>query len=804
MFETFDDFDKLRQTVLHDREFEGAWSDTADRFPVRFVLFDNFRDCCTFVEELMRLGDIQIQRIEDWLDVEYPDTMISHKKLADWVYESIQKQPTKYRIIMPFSELARFYCNLPEKAEFNTVVDTVKGCDSLGGSYKVRQRVYIPIVGLEGKMQTFKDNSQSFIWYFRNPDHQMDYRLVLTDKTTYGVQGLDDEYSIAENVSEWLGFWKYPELKEKIICTSHSIFSNAKYAQPDNAFSYCICNNAYEFMSKGLKLDVDCIEYREEESQYWEMLAKRINISHFKFEQFFNEQFGIHNLADYTVFFKQWFEHKDDFMRWLLAKYYIYKFCNEGYICRVLHQIDSYTNSSLVQMLARTIFTLDNPLQYIEEREIGLRLAAAEGVELPLEIQKLVVEKIEYLADTIGVLSAIPFIGTQSYAERRLIIKWYVSGKIDKNQLHDLYPDLYYYLGETIASSEEFWVLDYIDAYKEAKLSNCYTDKIKNYISVKNENELAHFKWSNKFFHTRSLLNSRSDIQQYFWIDGLGLDWVSFIEQIVKEMEPEGYYVNEVYVTTSILPTRTDVNRTELEKLSNGLCFDKIGDLDKVAHTSRKYPDYIIDDLNMMRKELSKMLKAHPGEKIAIVSDHGISYLSQLCDGENLKGYKSDHWGRVVEYLGKGSPVKDNKYILLNDNKTVCALGHASLGAKIPDGMGAHGGATPEEELVPVIIISPEEQAYSWKAIQKSYEIEEANPVFVVDIFGLADKDRPIIEYNGFLYNMNGKGSEYTSDRLVLVADVTKISLRIGHQTKEFSITIKMAVQEEDLFGDIL
>ena len=241
---------------------------------------------------------------------------------------------------------------------------------------------------------------------------------------------MDEEYSIAESVLEWLGFWKYPELKEKIICTSHSIFSNAKYAQPDNAFSYCICNNAYEFMSKGLKLDVDCIEYREEESQYWEMLAKRINISHFKFEQFFNEQFGIHNLADYTVFFKQWFEHKDDFMRWLLAKYYIYKFCNEGYICRVLHQIDSYTDSSLVQMLARTIFTLDDPLQYLEEREIGLRLAATEGVELPLEIQKLVVEKIEHVADTMGVLSAIPYIGTQSYAERRLIIKWYVSGSI--------------------------------------------------------------------------------------------------------------------------------------------------------------------------------------------------------------------------------------------------------------------------------------------------------------------------------------------------------------------------------------
>ena len=73
-------------------------------------------------------------------------------------------------------------------------------------------------------------------------------------------------------------------------------------------------------------MDVDCIPFKEEEIHYWDMLASKIDINDFKFETFFNEQFGIYNLADYRVFFETWFKHKQPFMRWLLAKYYVHKF----------------------------------------------------------------------------------------------------------------------------------------------------------------------------------------------------------------------------------------------------------------------------------------------------------------------------------------------------------------------------------------------------------------------------------------------------------------------------------------------
>ena len=804
MFKTFTNFEELLWNVHADRNIEGDGASTANRFPVRFVLFDNFRDCCMFVEDISHLPNINIQRLEDWMDEEYPDIFIPHDRLAKKILQLIRSTPSEYRIIMPFSEMARFYDN-KDKLEFDALISTVKGFDTEKEGFNHKQRIYIPIVGQEGKMQHFRDDSQSFIWYYHNSDRQLDYRLIMTNGTTYGVKGLESKYNIANTLTEWLGYWKYPELKQNIISISKSIYSHREYAEPDNAFEFCKCENAYQFLTNGLKLDVDCIPYNEEEEVYWNLLASKVNIVNFKFEQFFNEQFGIYNLADYKVFFETWFKNKEPFMRWLLAKYYVHKFCDMGYICRVLQHLDGYSDASFAKGLALAIFSLDDQEAYIEERHEGLMHGYKNNMELTPEVQFYLIGKIKEIEAKSGVSSAVKYVSCMSYAEKALVIEWYRDGKISKEDILNLYPDLYYYLGKTVASAEDTWVLDYMDKYKEAKVKNIYSDEVKDYIFTKNQNHVEHFKWSNKFSTTRTLLSIRSDIQCYLWIDGLGVDWIPFISQIVKEHELEGYYLNEVYVATAKVPTRTDINKADIQALSGGL-FEKSGDLDQIAHTCRAYPKFIIDDLETVRKAIHKFLIEHPGMKIAVVSDHGISYLSQLLPGHNLKGYKSDHYGRIAETTvqSKTSIVTDDKYDIINmpDNKTIClcALKHESLMAKIPEGMGCHGGCTPEEQLVPVMIISPEKNVATWRASLKSFEIEEANPIVVYEIVGLDSTQTPFIEYNNRNYALNAKGCVFTSERLPLVKDVTMVKLRIGTWEKEDTFTIKMAVEEDDLF----
>lgn len=788
--------------VNADRLITGNEASTANRFPVRFVLFDNFRDCCSFVEEITHFPNINMVRLENWMDEEYPDTMLTHKKLADKVRELIRTAPSEYRVIMPFSEIARFYDNNPNKAEFNTLISTIKCLDTIQVGFDHRQRIYIPIVGLEGKMQNFSEDSQSFIWYFRNPDRQLNYKLILLDNTTYGVTGLDYKYNVASNVTDFLSFWQYPELKENIISTSHSIFSHANYAQPDNAFSYSVCRNAYEFLTKGLELEFGNIQYREEDSCHWEELAKLIDVQNFELDKFIHQQFGIFDLADYNVFFEVWFKFKLPFHRWLLAKYYENKFCNQGYICRVLDNLTKYGDLDFAKEIAMTIFKLDNPQSCIEERKIGLQRAFDNGIELSQDVQLYIVEKIEEEEKRNGIISALQYLTSSTMEEKKLIFKWYSEGKIQNDVLLELYPDLYHYLGSTSASSEDSWVLDYFDQYKYAKVVNRYTEPIKNYITEKNKNEVTHALWTSKFPDTKTILYSRTDISHYVWIDGLGVEWIPFIQSIVKEKEQDGYYLNEAYVATAKLPTRTDVNKVSILELSKDK-LEKIGDLDEVAHTIRPYPRYIIEDMFSIKKIIGKLLSEHPGEKIAILSDHGISYLPQLCQGYNLQGYSSDHWGRIVE-TSKSSVVSDEKYViseLENGNKALCALRHESLGKKIPEGMGCHGGCTPEEQLVPIIIISPEKDSANWHAVIKTFDIEEANPCVVFNITGLDGKSNPIIEYDKRTYGMTSQGDTYTSQRLSLNKDVKTITLIVGTQRKDFEVNIKLAAEENDLFS---
>lgn len=794
MLKIFDTFENLKIEVEKDLTIKGSGAGIANRYPVRFVLFDNFTDCCDFVDYILHLTACKIVRMEDWFS---DDSMLPPHIIVNNVKTEIKRTPISHKVLMPFSEVTRF---LPDE-KFEALIDTIIGFENVINDSV--QRVYIPIVGLDMKMSSFSKTIEAFIWHFKNINVCQPYKLIITRNDVLENIKMDSNYHIVKTFDNWIRCWNYPNLKDNIITSSLTIYNNAEKVGDDNAFRVIRCENSYDFIKKALELNIDFIPFKKEDSEHWNSFLRLIDINNFEFEKFFNEKFGIFDLKSYDIFFETWFKHKQPFMRWLLAKYYVYKFCNQGYICRVLQNLDVYTDTAFTKGLAITIFSLENKELYIDERSVGMVQCAKNNVELAPEIRTYLVEKVREIEEKEGIISALKYVSAYTYEEKALIIEWYSNGKVSNEQLRELYPDLYYYLGKTIASAEDPWVLDYIDKYKDAKVKNEYTDAVDAYIQDRNKDYLQHFKWTNKFRTTRTIMNARTDIQCYYWIDGLGLDWIPFIEQIVKEKELEGYYLNEVYVATAKLPTVTDINKKDIDLLSGGLV-EKYGDLDHSCHSCRAYPKYIIDDLTEVRKAIVKLLSEHPGEKIAIVSDHGISYLSQLKQGHNLKGYTSEHWGRIALSSKKPSDiVNDEKYTVVEtpDGKSaLCALKHDSLMAKIPEGMGAHGGCTPEEQLVPIIIISPEKTTVSWSATLKSFEVEEANPIVIYSILGLDNKQIPLLEYDGIVYAMNLEGGVYKSERLKLNKDVTKVTLRIGTWSREDKINIKLAVQEDDLF----
>ncbi len=358
-------------------------------------------------------------------------------------------------------------------------------------------------------------------------------------------------------------------MKPNIICTSRSIFAFAEYAQPDNAFDFITCNSCREFLTQGLGLKLEFLSHEGTTSVHWETLAKVINAISFDFKKFFNAKFDIHALAGHDVFIKTWFENNEPFDRWLLVSYYVEKFCDTGYICAALKEIKGYTNADIAQSLLLTIFDLKDLEAYIDERRDVLTFVRKEGIILSDCVQKKLVEKLIGIAQTHGYPTALRYFSLVTNAEKALLIEWLGKGYIQRDAIKELYPDIYHYLGRTfgVKDTECKWLLSYFDDYKLAKVANSYSPNIEESIGSHNQDTATFYSWYNSFSNTRTLLHSRKDIDVYFWIDGLGFDWVPFIQQIISERNNDNYYLNEVLAARSELPTKPTSTRSRFSCL---------------------------------------------------------------------------------------------------------------------------------------------------------------------------------------------------------------------------------------------
>lgn len=806
MYKEYLSFDELKQCVIADKRSVGVDAYTRNRYPIRFVLFDNFQDSSSFVEFLLEERHVVLESVGKWLDVDYPDIMITHTQLAEKFKDYIKCQKGNDCVIAPFSELARFYDNDVKKA-FDALLKTIKAIEASAAGVEQHQRVYVPIVGLEGKMETFCNDSQSTIWRLKSADKELAYRLVLTNDTTFGVKGLDARHTVVGNMQEWLNLWKDHKRQTvpNIICTSSSIFANAKYAQPDNAFSYVSCSNAYEFLTVGLQLQFGNVQRISGDDEYWNQLAADIDIEGaFSFKRYVEDYFSVNAIDSYRQFVKLWFEHPGSYEKWLLATFYKSQDESNAFICRILASLDSLIGNEFVEKVAFEMTSIDTE---IEVRRYCLSEAMRHNVVLSESAAVSIRNRLENIEKQYGVSAALRYFTGISSKEKELAVAWLANRKLEASQIKAFFPDLYSYISEPIGvvSNSGSWVDDYIREYKDAKLCNHYTKAISDLINQCNSNEVAFDKWYQQFSTVRTLLANRKDIEVFYWVDGLGIDWIPLVKEFLKEKKEQNIFLNEIKIARSLLPSTTAVNKADLQKLlPDGCQLQKAGDLDSFAHQpTNAWPVYIIKELQLVRNIIDDITNKYNGKKIAIISDHGLSYLPQLCDGLGLAGVKPDHHGRVA-IKEKGTISSDSNYIRLNDNTMACSLTHKSLCSKVPKGQGIHGGCTPEEVLVPIFIISSYINAAEWDAELLTTELSGSDPILKFRIKNLPTSDIPYVEYNGKRYEIYQSDDKevYYTNALCVDAKCTTISLIIGDVNRIFNISVSTGAVEDDLFSD--
>ena len=286
--------------------------------------------------------------------------------------------------------------------------------------------------------------------------------------------------------------------------------------------------------------------------------------------------------------------------------------------------------------------------------------------------------------------------------------------------------------------------------------------EIATFIKEKNASSKTFYQWYYSFEESHDVLaevshNSVLCPDKVYWIDGLGAEFLPYLLYLIEEKDSSLKVVRS-QITRATIPSSTCLNRFDGENVI------KYGALDELGHDAHgyKYLYTLNEELMVLKGIINEIIDTCQKQKctIAIVSDHGLSCLSRKVSSKKYDG-KFEHEGRYIKTSSEAET--DHDYLVHKNEKDgqfyKVALTHSSL-AKVPT-HEVHGGCTPEEVLVPFILLSNKNVAsnivYQVKLIES--EIMLSNPVVRLSII-----PEPIgvsLTCNGHIYEMKREGTNW-------------------------------------------
>ena len=273
------------------------------------------------------------------------------------------------------------------------------------------------------------------------------------------------------------------------------------------------------------------------------------------------------------------------------------------------------------------------------------------------------------------------------------------------------YPLLYAYLGQMPDELGSVYN-EYISEYKAHKLANTLPESDERFFRGIEPDSLP-FRYS--------VINQKiTDSTVMLWIDGLGFVYLSLLLDKLAQSE-EGTVVS-CTLTQALLPTETEFNE-QWKQMS--VPYEKLNKLDKLAHKGVvDEPDYytcIEEQLaffNRVSDKVNELLKNY--QRVIITGDHGASRLAArfFHARKGLPVFKDatplSH-GRycsiktkpdgVYEDLKETTDSTGQHYLVFTSYNHFSLSGFAT--GKDADNViygEVHGGASPEEMIVPVVV----------------------------------------------------------------------------------------------------
>lgn len=489
------------------------------------------------------------------------------------------------------------------------------------------------------------------------------------------------EHQIAKGIKEYLSLWEQNSVHRVWLVTTMAPWLPVQ--QVRSGCSVRVYQSSFDYVYKNIGWE----ELREEwgSSQQWEWLAAQIQEG----DSLDRVAGRLLKVTDYNadILFNLW-DNFDQHKRWLVWLWSKRRSKPGTYLYHVLE--DSNNVEDMVSSTIMSIFSLPSSVSISMERK---KLLQCLGVNhMPPEFW----ESYNELTDPIVRLAVLTDLSEDERKQLVLCV-----GELLTKYRRDIwweylevsFPALAWYLQPAI-TGDEFADL-YFSNYNCCRLKDRVDEELITLINKWADEQLL---WG---YQSRSdlLAKLRADGAKVLWVDAMGAEWTGLLTQLLVM---NGQVECEVKITRANLPTTTEANKEweDEEEVMRGL--------DDIAHHyAYKFPDSFLKAIEVIEDVAQKALALLSQHSLVVItSDHGLSRFAAISD------VKVDvpKWAKV-EARGRYALLQENSYESRGDGLWVMEEGNAYLlthnqfkGSNGCHGE-AHGGATPEEYLIPVIVV---------------------------------------------------------------------------------------------------
>lgn len=691
--------------------------DIGSRFPARIIFVDDLSLYSALVTQLKSACDVtinladfgkkdvvpQFDKMREFLS-QYEGRQILLLSVGEYLRICIKRELDKERAQFP-----SFWECMQQEASKTRYVMPVFACrdsfDRIIGQVNERQESFVWTLEqsssygnntsftLDGENGTSDILHDSKAVYHVHPKH---YNI-----SVYSPQFASAINADADNFESWLRHWD-TILSRDMPCTiitkqyhnTEASYGAINLIPIDSPFAY-LCN---------LLKDIDGIEKSWETDEFWAQLIPSVKRD-MTFSDVVLDHLGITSF-DFVSVVARW-NTLNDFQRELIWMWYRIYPTDEyySYACEKAQKA-----AEIPERIKNEILLISSRSQnWIEERMKAMQVLGFVSFDdayfkaldkLPMaetKLQLLTYKTHEECAFAVKTVSAMLRNGAEPEAVADI--------------LKDSYPLLASYMSRK--SGIDIEIDEYLSWYRKNKLINRFPGGYAKPITYDRFD--ARFKQLSKM--------SGKDCFT-LWIDGFGMEWLPVF---LEELECRGIKPESKNIATAKLPTETEYNQQWDEK--DPLCA-KWSRLDSFSH--KGMPDdksyfscivYQLDVLADAAKKVDELLNDH--EYVAITGDHGSSRLAALAfhDASVVPvsapaNAKVRSFGRFCELADDGSSfveldfmrkiTLDGKtYLIMKDYNQFSVSGNAAGGnTDEQDVVGEiHGGDTPEERLVPVVIV---------------------------------------------------------------------------------------------------